>query len=176
MAQAPRTAPFDVVLAIRLLSPAGTLTALAEELAVAPSQVHASLGRLHAAGLLRPDSRSANPRALGEFMLYGVRYAFPARRGELTLGVPTAYSAPPLSLEIDAVDVVVWSSPSHPAAVQGFGIIPLYTGAPKLLEQSPATYGLLAVLDALRIGDPRSRLAARQQIEQALNTRSVGSE
>ncbi len=169
---AARTNPFDVVLALRLTSPAGTLTEIGDELAVAPSQVHASLRRLDQAGLVRPQSRGTNPRALGEFILFGVRYAFPAIRGALADGVPTAYSADPLASEIDALDVLVWPTKPSPDSVRGFAISPLYRGAPSLRERSPATYRLLTLVDAMRIGDARARNAARTHIEQALGWRA----
>ena len=60
--RADRTLPFDVVLAVRLAHPAGTMMSLAEELAVVPSQIHASLTRLQGAGLLRPTGRATNTR------------------------------------------------------------------------------------------------------------------
>jgi hypothetical protein len=169
---AHRTHPFDVVLALRLLSDAGTLSALAEELAVVPSQVHASIRRLALAGLLKPDSRATNPRAFAEFVLFGVRYAFPAVRGPLAFGVPTAYSAPPLAALMDPTDVLVWAAPKAARAVNGFSIRPLYAGAPKLAERSPATYRLLTLVDALRIG---ARTIARGELESALGWRGGGS-
>jgi hypothetical protein len=169
---ASRTSPFDVVLGLRLTSEAGTLTHLADELAVVPSQIHNSLRRLALAGLLRPNARAANGRALVEFITHGVRYAFPVAKGPLTTGVPTAYSAPPLSAEVDAIDVVVWPAPMHPAAVQGFSLIPLYSAAPQLIERSPATYRLVAITDAIRLGDPRTRVIARERLEQLLGARA----
>ncbi len=168
---ATRTSPFDVVLAIRLTSEAGTLAHLAVELAVVPSQIHNSLRRLSLAGLLRPNARAANGRALVEFITHGVRYAFPVAKGSLTTGVPTAYSAPPLSAEVDAIDVVVWPAPMHPAAVQGFSLVPLYAAAPLLIECSPTTYQLVAITDAIRLGDPRTRVIARERLEQLLGAR-----
>lgn len=139
---------------------------------VVPSQVHASLTRLSVAGLLRPNVRAANLRALVEFIAHGVRYAFPAMKGPLAVGVPTAYSAAPLSAEVDAIDVVVWPAPMHPAAVQGFSVAPLYPAAPTLLERHPPTYQLLAITDALRLGDPRTRVIARERLEQSLGVRA----
>lgn len=167
-----RLNPFDVVVALRLLRAAGTLQALAEELAVAPSQIHAALGRLGQSGLLRTEGRAANPRSLSEFLLAGVRYAFPARRGPLAEGVPTAYSAPPLAAQFDAVDVVVWAAPKHPQAVRGFGITPLYPKAGELLIRSPETYQLLALVDALRIGEPKVRSLARTELEARIRSTS----
>lgn len=148
-----------------------TLAPLAEELGVAPSQVHAALGRLHTAGLLRTDSRSTNVRALGEFILGGVRYAFPAGRGPLTEGVPTAYSTAPLAAVVDAVDVVVWPAPQAPTRVRGFGLTPLYPRAPVLVERSPETYAVVSIIDAFRLGDARIRSMARAELERALGRR-----
>lgn len=168
MTLAARLAPFDLVLALRLSADAGTLIQLADELAVVPSQVHAGLRRLALAGLLRPGTRSANTRALLEFLVHGVRYAFPATKGQIASGLPTAYSAPPLSAVVDAVDVVVWPAPNHPEAVQGFTLTPLYRKAPELLARSPRTYQLVALADAFRLADPRTRLSARDAAERLL--------
>ena len=165
---AERTLPFDVVLALRLIRPAGTIVAIGEELAVAPSQVHAALARLRRADLLRPVGRETNTRTLGEFVLYGIRYAFPVRRGPIVTGVPTAYSAPPLAPLIDAPDVLVWAAADAPGAVQGFSVIPLYAGAPQLPLRSPETYRLATLADALRLGDRRVRGYARELISEAL--------
>ena len=163
-----RTLPFDVALALRLLRPSGTMAALAEELAVVPSQIHSSLRRLDRAGLLRTSGRDTNPRALGEFVLYGVRYAFPAQRGPLATGVPTAHSGRPLAALVDATDVTVWPAADAKPAIQGFGVTPLYRGAPELVERSPETYALLTLVDALRLGDRNVRGYARQLLSEAL--------
>lgn len=165
-------APLDVVVALRLTEEPGTLADLAHDLGVAPSQVHAALRRLQLAGLLRAGTRAANPRALAEFLVHGVRYAFPVAKGPLAAGIPTAYSAPPLAAEVDAIDAVVWPAPQHPDAVQGFALTPLYRAAPILKERVPRTYQLVAVTDALRLGDPRTRLSARETLERMLGVRA----
>lgn len=166
-----RTGPFDIALALRLTEPAGTLGGLATELGVVPSQVHAAIGRLSVAGLLHPGARGTNARALLEFLTHGVRFVFPAPKGVLVRGIPTAYSAPPLSSEIDPIDVVVWPAPLHPAAVQGFSLAPLYRAAHGLVDRSPATYRLLAIADALRLDDPGVRAIARARLAQLLGVR-----
>ena len=171
MAKARRTHPFDLVLAIRLLQPVTTLAPLAEELGVAPSQVHAGLKRLAEAGLLRSEGRATNVRALGEFILSGVRYAFPVTRGPLTEGVPTAYSTAPLAAVVDAIDVVVWPAPNAPRRVKGFSLTPLYPKAPLLIERSPETYKIVSIVDAFRLGDARIRSMARAELERALGRR-----
>lgn len=170
MQQAPQTRPFDLVVALRLTKPAGTLAAIGDELAASPSQVHAALRRLALAGLLRPDSRATNTRALLEFLAGGVRFAFPAQRGPLRDGVPTAYSAAPLNATVDAIDVVVWPAPGHPQAVRGFSVTPLFRRAPLLVDRSPETYRALTIVDALRLGDPRVRPHARAALEAVLGS------
>lgn len=168
MTKAIRLHPFDIVVALRLLRPPGTLATMADELAVVPSQVHAAQRRLAVSGLLRIEGRGTNPRALSEFLLAGVRYAFPVQRGPLTEGVPTGYSAPPLAGQFDALDALVWPATRHPQAVRGFAITPLYPRAPELLARSPDTYLLLTVVDALRLGEARVRSIARAELERML--------
>lgn len=146
---------------------------LAADLAVAPSQIHASLRRLDLAGLARPDIRATNARNLGEFILFGVRYAFPAARGPLADGIPTAYSAEPLAAEIDAIDVVIWPTRAQTGTVRGFAVPPLYPQAPRLVTTSPETYRLLTLVDAMRLGDPRARNMARSHLEKALAWRAI---
>ena len=169
MPKASQTRPFDVVVALRLLRPARTFAELAQDLGAAPSQIHASLQRLNDAGLLKHEERAANPRALLEFLVGGVRYAFPAQRGPLSHGVPTAYSAAPLNAIVDAVDVVVWPAPRLSATVRGFSVTPLYPGAAILRDRDPLTYRVLTVVDALRLGDLRLRPHAKDALESLLS-------
>jgi hypothetical protein len=66
--------------------------------------VHLSLKRLERSRLIEGQSGRPVLRAVAEFLIHGVKYAFPARRGEATRGIPTAYAAPPLSAEVAAGD------------------------------------------------------------------------
>ncbi len=152
---------------------------IADELAVAPSQVHAALQRLATAGLLKAgahsraaDARATNARALGEFLLFGVRYAFPAVRGPIAHGVPTAWSAPALAAHLDAPDAVVWPTAPTPTSIRGFSIKPLYANAVLIIGSAPETYRMLTLVDAMRLGEPRARSAARVLLEKALGWRS----
>jgi DNA-binding Lrp family transcriptional regulator len=84
---------------------------LALELVMSPSEVHASVRRAHASGLLHgPDFENRpNIGALEEFLTHGLKYVFPAERGELTRGVATSYGAAPLRALIAPTDNPVWS-------------------------------------------------------------------
>ncbi|MBX3134388.1 MAG: hypothetical protein KF689_13480 [Gemmatimonadaceae bacterium] len=169
-----QTRPFDVVVAARLLSPAGTLAEIADELAASASQVHVALGRLEIAGLLRPEQRRTNARAFVDFALGGLRYSFPVLRGPLANGVPTAYSAGPLSELVDAPDVVVWPAANTHGAVRGFSLTPLHPRAAQLRDHAPETYRVLTVLDALRLGEVRLRAHARSALEAITGERQLG--
>lgn len=167
-----RIGPFDIVVALRLTSEAGTLAQIAADLGAVPSQVHGAIRRLGIAGLLRPGARGTNRPALLEFLTHGIRFTFPAPKGALVSGIPTAYSAPPLSAEFDAIDVVVWPAPLHAASVQGFSVAPLYRTAHTLIDRAPATYRLLAMTDALRLEDARVRVIAAAHLGLALGVRA----
>lgn len=72
---------------------------MAGALSLSPSEVHAAVARAVGSGLLHGAEFGHRPNlsALEEFLLHGMKYAFPAERGEPTRGVPTAYAAAPLS-------------------------------------------------------------------------------
>src|SRR5665811_916202 len=67
---------------------------------ISQSEVHAAVRRAVAARLMSDASTTAGKpvrSALLEFLLHGVKYAFPPEHGTLTRGVPTGYAAPPLN-------------------------------------------------------------------------------
>ncbi len=160
--------PFDVVVALKLSYGGASYQSIASELDSSPSQVHAAVRRLRNAGLLRPDAEklSINRSALREFIIHGLRYAFPARPGTVVRGVPTAHAGPVLAGEIDAMDPLVWPSPD--GDLVGQAIEPLYPRATSLPRRSPKVYALLTLVDALRVGTARERNLAREKLTMAL--------
>ncbi|MBK8247121.1 MAG: AsnC family protein [Gemmatimonadetes bacterium] len=168
-----RLAPLDLVVALRLLQGDATYQRLAQELGVAPSQVHQAVERLRMAQLLHPDSKRVNRLALEEFLLHGARYAFPAVLAASARGVPTAHAAEALSSVFGTSDPYVWPSPD--GEMMGQALEPLYHGAPGLRERSPETYRLLTLFDAFRVGQARERNAARELLRQAIKSPSVAA-
>src|SRR5512135_604561 len=86
----------DVVVVLKLVV-AGqlfTYAKLAQELGMSASEVHASLRRAQLARLVGGGYGGAdmNPirPAVREFLIHGVKYAFPAVLGSPTRGMPTA--------------------------------------------------------------------------------------
>jgi len=55
---------------------------MAADLGLSPSQVHASLKRLERSRLIALSTNKPQLRAVEEFLLHGVKYAFPALRGK----------------------------------------------------------------------------------------------
>jgi DNA-binding Lrp family transcriptional regulator len=160
----------DVVALAKLVSYGGqrpSMAQVASDLGLSPSQVHASLKRLERSRLI--DAQTGRPRlkAVEEFFLHGVKYAFPVQRGEATRGMPTAYAAPPLSDHIaDNGDLPpVWPDPD--GEVRGVTLEPLHKAAPKASRRDPVLHELLALIDALRDG----RVRERQLAEKELSTR-----
>jgi len=162
----------DIVVGLRLAeAPDAQYGQLGADLGISTSTAHASVRRLQGAGLLRPSSRRVNWLAFQEFLAHGLRYAFPARPGERTRGIPTAHSGPPLAHHIVAGDVIVWPDPAGPAV--GEAIAPLYPQAPQLPRRSPAAYEMVTLADAIRVGGPRERRRALEEIGARVRRRAA---
>jgi len=112
--------------------------------------------------------------ALQEFLIHGVKYAFPAERGELTRGIPTAHAAAPLKREISAGNEPppVW--PSAMGKTRGDSFAPLYKTVPEAALRDPFLYQMLALLDAIRDGRSRERQLAEQELKIRLKAPEYG--
>lgn len=165
--------PQDVVVLAKLISyGAGRppISSMATDLSLSSSQVHASLKRLERSRLIDAESGRPRLRAAEEFLVHGVKYAFPASRGEATRGMPTAYAAPPLVEQIAAGDELppVWPHPE--GQVRGMTLDPLYKTVPAAASKDPALYELLALVDALRDGRIRERKLAERELSARLRS------
>jgi len=165
--------PQDFYLLLALLAcrdQAKTYPELAAFSGLSMSEVHGALKRAEAARLLFFDEK--RPRilvpAFKEFLFHGAQYAFPATRGSMVAGMPTAYAAAPLNAHIapSADPVPVW--PAIEGTVRGIALIPLYPSAPAAALRNPALYENLALFDALRAGNARERKLARDLFEARL--------
>ena len=163
--------PLDVVLSMHLaLGGEGQSYAeLASQLGVSPSQVHAALKRAALSGLVRVKDRSANRQALCEFLLHGLKYVFPAMRGPIVRGIPTAHSAEPLSDEIVSDGMPsVW--PDSEGSVRGESLEPLHRSALAVAKSDSGRplYHALTLVDALRAGRTRERRIAGKRLTEML--------
>lgn len=161
----------DLYLLLALLAKRGealTYPELAAFAGLSMSEVHGALKRAEQSRLLAFVDKQ--PRiivpAFKEFLFHGARYAFPAARGGMVGGVPTAYAAPPLDVSIapSADPPPVW--PHVEGTARGIALIPLYPSAPAAALRNPLLYENLALFDALRMGNARERNLAEKLLEE----------
>lgn len=145
------------------------LVDLAQELGLSLSEVSMALERAKNARLIDSSKKSIIWPSLLEFVLHGLKYAYPAEPGALCRGVPTAHSAPPLSNKIvsEPGDQYVW--PSGHGTVRGQAIEPLYASVPLAVGKDPELHILLALVDALRVGRARERQIAGEELKRRLH-------
>jgi hypothetical protein len=163
----------DFYLLLALLAKRGevlTYPELAAFTGFSMSEVHAALKRTEQARLLAFVDKQ--PRIIipsfKELLFYGARYTFPAARGGMVGGVPTAYAAAPLNASIapSSDPPPVW--PYAEGTVRGIALMPIYPSAPAAALRSPALYENLALFDALRMGNARERNLAEKLFEERL--------
>lgn len=156
--------PHDVTVILALtLQPYTTFRELAAVVSLSLGETHNSVKRLELARLAQLGE-TPNVSGLLEFLISGVPYSFPAQLGPPTRGVPTAFSALPLNDEFISHDVVVWPDPKGDA--RGYSVTPLSPVVARISRQNADLYRLLALIDAVRIGQARERARARMYLEQ----------
>lgn len=167
----PALKPQDLYLLLALLARRDepvTYPELAAFAGVSISEVHGALRRAELARLLSfiDGKPSLIKLAFKEFLFHGARYAFPAARGGMVGGVPTAYAVAPLdALIVPSSDPPpVW--PHAEGKARGLALVPLYPSAPAAALRNSALYENLALFDALRMGSVRERSLAKELFEQ----------
>lgn len=144
-----------------------SLADLGQSVGVSASEVHGALKRARESGLLL-DKRRVNRKGLLEFLVHGLKYVWPARRGPLTRGIPTGYAAPALREHFAASEgpPPVWPDPE--GEVRGETFVPIYPSVPHASRTSPDLYNALALVDAIRGGRVREQKIAADQLRQLL--------
>lgn len=161
--------PQDIVVALKLCSYPNArppISIIANDLSLSPSEVHGAIGRLRASRLLHGSAFKDRPNISGleEFLIHGLKYAFPAEHSDVTRGVPTSYAAEPLKSEIAVSNDLppVWPWPD--GNTRGVGLEPLYRKVPEAALRDSELYQLLALVDAIRDGRARERRIAEQEL------------
>jgi len=138
---------------------------LSHELSMSASEVHAGIKRAVAARLMDMDRKMPAKSNIIEFLIHGVKYAYPPDRGGITRGMPTGYAAQPLRDLILQPDEPppVWPDPE--GQVRGYEFSPLYSSVPHACKVDPKLYELLALVDAIRNGRARERKIAIKEVQ-----------
>lgn len=166
--------PLDLAVLFKLVLirhvPRLPYSVLAKQMMLSPFEVHASVQRLIAARLLVYAGDVFRPvmPAIREYVMYGAAYCYPAVRGEVTIGFATAYGVPPLSEKVLFSQEMppVWP---HPEGNQrGTSLMPLYEKLPLVAVNDKSLYEMLALFDALRMGQARERELAMQLLGERL--------
>jgi hypothetical protein len=165
--------PQDVYVVLKIVaqgSHRAPYSRLAQELVMSPSEVHACVKRAQASNLMHESALHSRPNlaALEEFLIHGLKYVFPAQRGEPTRGVPTAYGAEPLRSVISAGSEAVPVWPCQDGKQRGVAFAPLYKTAPIAALRDPLFYQYLALADAMRDGRVRERKIAETELHRRL--------
>lgn len=163
--------PQDLFILLKLACvPAGswTFASLAHELGLSPSAVHRGLERAAMGSLYQPNRKAIAPGTLVELLLHGARFVYPAARSGEARGLPTAWAAPPMSevLLSSGENPPIW--PDATGEVRGWAIEPLHPAVPDAARRDPHLWELLALFDSIRLGGPRERSLASEELERKL--------
>lgn len=132
---------------------------LAAELHMSASEVTESLNRSKQVRLLSPSKNTVMVAALMDFLMFGLRYVYPAQPGALVKGMPTSHSAPVIAKYFQANEKFVW--PDADGTERGQAIEPLYPTVPQAAREDPLFYDLLALTDVYRVGKTRETKMAK---------------
>ena len=169
----------DIVLLLKLLSleksaDAGadtqySMRQLEATTGISKSELSAALSRCIHAGLAARDHQTGLPRvnrkALLGFLLHGIRYVFPVKPAELVRGMPTAFAAPAMAGRLMSAGEMITVWPDATGRHKGQAIVPLFKSVPLAAKTDAKLYELLALVDAIRIGNAREVHLATQLLE-----------
>jgi hypothetical protein len=149
-----------------------SVRALADSTGISKSEISLALQRCYEAGLAKTDRINRTPRvnsnALSEFIIYGIKYVFPVKPAEITRGIATAWAAPVLHRQVMSAGELVPVWPDARGLTKGQAITPLFKSVPHAVRQDPRLYSMLALTDAIRIGQSRERKIAVEMLNEML--------
>lgn len=147
-----------------------TVRSLAKELGLPSASVQRSLDRLAATPAFDAHRRRVSLGACDELFDHALRYLAPAKAGGETRGLGTSWAALPLSEHLAPADEPppVWPDPQ--GGLRGLEVTPLHPAVVSLARSDPRMYELLALVDALRLGDTRTRGLAVELLRARIHT------
>lgn len=149
-----------------------TARGLESETGVSKSEVNLSLKRSIKVGLAKLDRKTNIPRtnakALTEFIVYGLKYVFPAQVSELSRGIPTSFAAPVLQGKVMSAGETIYVWPDARGSNKGQAVQPLYKTVSKAVKTDLFLYEYLALVDAIRLGNAREAGVAIDELETKL--------
>ncbi|MBU2950971.1 hypothetical protein KO493_09690 [Tamlana agarivorans] len=162
--------PQDLVILLKIIAKGEEdwlMKDIAYELGISNSEISESLNRSVIARLISSDKKMVMKLALLEFLKYGLKYVYPQRPSGLVRGVVTAHSAEPLVNSIQSEEVYVW--PYAEGKDRGFSVEPLYSKVPEAALKDRLLHELLALVDAIRLGNVREQNIAIEELDKHFN-------
>lgn len=151
-----------------------SVRALAAATGISKTEINASLKRSIDISLAKRDRKSqlpmANSKALLDFIVSGLRYVFPANPGAVARGMMTGFEAPGLQGLLSSIGENHYVWPDAESSEKGQVIVPLYKTAPFAARQDPQLYQSMALVDAIRLGNPREVTIAKTELKKRLRS------
>jgi hypothetical protein len=165
--------PQDIVVCLKIHLSNGhqTIQNLSEALFISAGEVHGALKRAEVSRLVIADGRTYKlaQTTFTEFVVHGLKYAFPASTGPVVRGMPTGIAAiQEFSRQFDPTEALPYVWPQPNGKVIGIALAPLFPSVPKAAAADPKMYKALALIDAIREGASREREFAVQEIRMML--------
>ncbi|MFC0139657.1 hypothetical protein ACFFJN_05995 [Erwinia mallotivora] len=146
-----------------------TVRNLEKTTGISKTQIADSIKRCTDIALVRKDRKYSVPRtnnkSLLEFIVYGIKYVFPVRMGELTRGIATSFSAPVLNEKLFSSGELIAVWPDERAKSKGQKVVPLFHSVPYAVRLDGNLYEMLALVDAIRLGNQREAGLAAKMLE-----------
>ncbi len=157
---------------VKILAEEFSVRGLEASLGISKSEVNASIKRSYQTGLALQERKTGYPKAnvkgLLEFIVHGLKYVFPAKPGAMVRGIPSAAAAPVLQGELISVSNYICVWPDAHGNDMGQALTPLFKSVPYAVRHDLELYATLALVDAIRLGNPREMKLAQKLLEQRL--------
>lgn len=141
-------------------------------LGISKTEINASINRSLSSGLLGKDRESGRPkpnrRNLHNFIVHGLKFAFPAKPGAMTRGLPTAFAAPMLKSQLISGGEYIYVWPYAEGRDIGQSVKPLFKNVPEAVQNDERLYEYLALVDAIRLGNQREANLAGERLSERL--------
>ena len=161
--------PLDVAVLLKIITYSNAdwkQQQISMDLHLSQSEISKSIARSKYAGLIDETGKQVRKLALIDFLEKGIAYVFPQRPGALVRGVPTSHSAAPLAKLIQSEENYVW--PCAVGKLRGQSVTPLYPQVPEVALQDSRLHALLALVDALRVGQKREKMLAIGELKKRI--------
>lgn len=145
---------------------------LESTLGISKTEVNASINRSLTSGIAIRDQETgrAKPsrRNLLNFIVYGLKFAFPAKLGAMQRGIPTAFAAPVLKDALISGGRYIYVWPYASGRDMGQSVTPLFKSVPEAVQKDDRLYEYLALADAIRLGNQREAGLAAEHLSERL--------